>query len=165
MNESERRRWINLGELIAIAALIVSAVGVWIAWKSTRNDQPTRVVEQRQPIPLTLRGKAEADGRTLEISPVESSHALQSLSITPSRSTSTINVGSDGALDAGDIERVLGRAVKRDDGKHSLPVRIRAEYVEAGATRRTSGNYALTYRWQGGGLFGGKSLRLVSLSR
>jgi hypothetical protein len=165
MNESERRRWINLGEIIAIAALIVSAVGVWIAWKGSSNDQPTRVVEQRQPIPLTLRGKAQADGRTLEISPVESSHALQSLSITPAGSTSAINVGSDGQLDAGDIEHAVGSDVKRDDGKHRLRLRIQAEYVEAGTTRHSSGNYALTYRWQGGGLFGGKSLRLVSLSR
>src|SRR3954447_10751043 len=102
MSESpseRRRRLINLGELIALAALIVSAVGVWIAWKSTSNDKPTRVVEQRQAIPLTLRGKAESDGRTLVISPVESSHALQSLAITPSGTNSTINVDSDGALD------------------------------------------------------------------
>jgi hypothetical protein len=36
-SESERRRrlrWITLGELIAIAALIVSALGVWISYKS-----------------------------------------------------------------------------------------------------------------------------------
>ena len=34
MNEQERRerrRWITLGEIIAIAALAVSAVGVWIS--------------------------------------------------------------------------------------------------------------------------------------
>ena len=42
-----RRRWITLGELIALAALIVSALGVWIAWKSSDQDKPTRVVEQR----------------------------------------------------------------------------------------------------------------------
>jgi hypothetical protein len=165
MNESDRRRWINFGEIIAVAALIVSALGVWIAWKSSSNNQPTRVVEQRQPIPLTLRGKAQSDGRTLEIAPVEASHALQSLAITPIGSTSAINVGSDGDLDAGDIEHVLGSNVKRDDGKHSLRVRIQAEYVEAGTTRHATGTYALTYRWQGGGLFGGKSLSLVGLSR
>ena len=50
-----RRRWIALGEVIAIAALIVSALGLWLTWKSSSNDKPTRVVEQRQPIPLTLR--------------------------------------------------------------------------------------------------------------
>jgi hypothetical protein len=75
--QEPRRRWVSLGELIALAALIVSAVGVWIAWKSSSEDKTTRVVEQRQSIPLTLRGRREDGGARLEISPVESSHALQ----------------------------------------------------------------------------------------
>ena len=48
MSETEsdrrRRRWINLGELIALAALLVSAAGVWISWKSGDHDNTTRVV-------------------------------------------------------------------------------------------------------------------------
>ena len=55
-DEQTRRRWINLGEIIAICALIVSAIGVWIAWKNSNQDRPTRVVEQRSPVPLALRG-------------------------------------------------------------------------------------------------------------
>ena len=31
--------------------------------------------------------------------------------------------------------------------------------------RHSSGDYVLTYRWEGSGLFGGHSLHLVSLSR
>src|SRR5438045_9211433 len=80
--EAKRRRLINLGELIALAALIVSGVGVWIAWKSSNNDQPTRVVEQRSAVPLALRGTPDGDGSTLTIMPADSSHALQSLRFT-----------------------------------------------------------------------------------
>ena len=47
-DEKTRRRWINLGELIALAALVISALGVWITWKNSSQDKPTRVVEQRQ---------------------------------------------------------------------------------------------------------------------
>src|SRR3954471_18042140 len=86
MNETEsqarRRRWINLGELIALAALIVSAVGVWIAWKNTNQDKPTKVVEQRSAVPLALRGTPDSDGRTLTVMPADASHALQSLRVT-----------------------------------------------------------------------------------
>ncbi len=46
-----------------------------------------------------------------------------------------------------------------------MPVRIAARYVEAGADRRGGGNYVLRYKWEGGGLFGGRSLRLVGLSK
>ena len=42
-----------------------------------------------------------------------------------------------------------------------MPVRIAARYVEMGTDRRGGGTYVLRYRWEGGGLFGGRSLRLV----
>jgi hypothetical protein len=167
MNDSEvqkRRRWISFGELIAIAALIVSALGVWIAWKSSSDDKTTRVVEQRQAIPLMLRGKPDADGHELVISPVEQSHALDSLTVTIN--TSSIRIGSDGTLRAADVESALKERDKESkDVVHSIPARIDARYVEMGTDRRGGGNYVLRYRWEGGGLFGDRSLHLVSLSR
>ena len=168
MSESEserRRRLINLGELIALAALIVSAAGVWITWKSKDDDKPTRIVEQRQSIPLTLRGKAENDGQTLDISPVEPTHALESLTLTLP-GASAIEVGSDGQLDARDVEAALkGHDKDPKDRTLSVPVRIAAHYVEAGKDHRGGGSYTLRYRWEGGGLFGGRSIHLVGLSR
>ncbi len=143
-------------------AVAISALGLWQSWKS--GDQPTTVVEQRRPIALTLRGKAENDGRTLAITPVEQSHALQSLTLKLAGAT-PINIGSDGELGANDLEHALGKGTDRDKGTHRLRMRIEADYVEAGVVRQTSGNYTLTYRWEGGGLFGGRSLRLASLAR
>jgi hypothetical protein len=163
MNETEKRRWINLGEIIAIAALIVSAVGVWIAWKSSSNDKPTKVVEQRQAIPLTLRGTAQDDGRKLVIGPVESSHALESLTIAIPGAY-PIELGSDGTLDAGTVESKLAEKDK-DKGAHSVAVRIKARYVEMGKDRSGGGAYVLRYRVEGGGILGGRTLRLVALSR
>jgi len=163
-DEKTRRRWINLGEIIALAALIVSAIGVWIAWKSSGNNGPTKVVEQRQAIPLTLRAKADRDGRELEISPVEAGHALQSLTLRISGAT-PIEIGSDGGLSAGDLESALKDRDKDVKGNRSIPVRIDARYVEMGKDRRASGSYVLRYRWEGGGLLGGRSLRLSGLSR
>lgn len=163
MNEQERRRWINLGELIALAALIVSAVGVWIAWKSSSNDQPTRVVEQRQAIPLTLRATVKDDGKTLAISPVESTHALESLNVAIPGAY-PIELGSDGELDANSVEgKLAGKNL--DKGDHSIRVRIDARYVEMGKDRESKGSYVLRYRVEGGGLLGGRSVRLTGFSR
>jgi hypothetical protein len=161
-DERTRRRWINLGEVIALAALAVSAVGVWIAWKSSADDKPTRVVEQRQSIPLTLRGKVEDDGQRIEIAPVEPGHALESLSVTIKGAK--IELGSDGTLYSRDVEAAL-KDQDKDKGTHSVPVRIAARYVEAGSDRRGGGGYVLRYRWDGGGLFGGRSLKLTGLGR
>lgn len=165
MNESEKRRWINLGELIALAALIVSAVGVWIAWKSTSEDKPTRVVEQRQPIPLTLRAVREDDGTRLNIQPVESAHALEGLIISLP-GASPISVGSDGELRASDVEGALkGHENEPRNQTLSIRARVDARYVEMGKDRKASGSYTLRYQWKSGGLFSGRSLHLVSLSR
>jgi hypothetical protein len=82
------------------------------------------------------------------------------------KGASPIEVGGDGRLSASDVESVLtGRDKERKDVTLKVPVRIDARYVEMGADRRGGGNYVLRYKWLGGGLFGGRSLRLTGLSR
>lgn len=159
-----RRRGIGFGEIIGGLALIVSGLGVWIAWESSNRDGPTRVVEQREAIPLTLRARAEDNGRKLIVEPVEPGHALQSLRLTLA-GVKVISAGSDGELDARDIEDALKVSGGERKGNHSAQVRIDARYVEAGADRSRTATYQLRYHWEGGGLFGGRSLRLDGLSR
>lgn len=159
-----RLRWVTLGEAIAIAALIVSAAGVWLSWKGGDEKGPTTVVEKRQSVPLALRGKPVDDGQTLEISPVESGHALQSLNVIVAGS-SAIDVGSDGELSASDLEKALGDKAAGGKGTHRVNVMMDARYVEAGADKTANGSYVISYRWEGGGLLGGRSLRITGMSR
>ena len=166
-SESEARkrsrlRWVTLGEAIAIAALILSGLGLWHEWNK-RDEAPNVVVEKPTAIPLALRGRVINDGRALEITPIEDSHALQSL--TDTAGGSKIEVGSDGELSAGAIENAIDDSAGKGAGRQRLSVSIVARYVEAGADKTATGSYILTYRWEGGGLFGGRSLRLVGLSR
>ena len=157
-----RMRWVTLGEAIAIAALIVSGLGLYREWK--KPDEKTTVVEkERSSIRLALRGRAGDDGRSIEISPVEASHALESLTI--AIGASKIQLGSDGVLGASEVEGALGKTDKDGKGTHSLRARITAQYVEAGADKSATGNYTFTYKWEGGGLLGGKSLRLTGMTR
>lgn len=168
MSETEaqrRRRWISFGEFVAVLALIVSALGVWVSWKSSSSDKPAQLVEQHKPVPLTLRGTVDSDGRVLTIIPADPDHALQSLTVAI-KGGSPVEVGSDGRLQASDVDSALkGHEKEAKDHVYSLPVRINAHYVESGADRYGGGNYVLRYRWEGGGLFGGRSLHLVGLSR
>jgi hypothetical protein len=165
MTEFPHKPRFPTGEIIAFAALVVSALGVWIAWESSKNDKPTRVVEQHQAIPLTLRANREDDGTRLNISPVESSHALEGLTITLP-GASPISVGSDGELSASDVEAALkGRETEPKNQTLSVQARVSANYVEMGKDRKSSGTYKLRYQWKSGGLFSGRSLHLVSLSR
>ena len=160
-----RLRWITLGEAVAIAALIVSAAGVWLAWQGTDQDKgPTKVIEERQAVPLALRAKAQEDGKSLEISPVESGHALQSLNVIVGGGTA-VDVGSSGELGASDFEQALGDKAADGKGTNRLRVRIDAKYVEAGADKSATGSYVIGYRWESGGLFGGRSLRFTGMSK
>jgi hypothetical protein len=166
MSDSEprtRRRWVSLGEIIALAALIVSALGLWITWQSSQKDGPTRIVEQKPAIPLVLRGSTGDDGKLLAVAPVEATHALDSLSVALPGG-STIETGSDGRIFARKFQGALnGSNDEKDSG--TVGVKITARYVEMGQERRASGNYLIRYHWQGGGLFGGRSLRFDGMSR
>ena len=156
-----RLRWVTLGEAIAIAALIISGLGLWHELRKP-GEKPV-VVERQVSIPLALRGRARDEGRSIEIAPVESSHALQSLSITAGGST--IELGSDGELDAEAVENALGKSPAREKGVQRIRVRVEARYVEAGTDKSATGSYIIAYRWDGGGLLGGRSLRLVGFNR
>jgi hypothetical protein len=155
-----RLRWVTLGEAIAIAALLVSGLGLW--HELNKPGEKPVVVERNSSIPLALRGRAKDEGRSLEITPIEDSHALQSLTVTAG--TSKIELGSDGELGARTLENALGKSAKDKNGVQRMRLNIAARYVEAGADKTATGSYVLAYRWEDGGLFGGRSLRLIGLS-
>ena len=160
--DSNRRRWINLGEGVAVIGLIISGLALWNSWSN--DDKPAVVIEKPTSIPLALRGRVADDGRKLDIAPIEDGHALQSMTLAMPTSGGVIEIGSDGELLARAIESALNRV---DEGKgiQRLRVRIAARYVEAGTDKRATGSYLLTLRWEGGGLFGGRSLRFVGMTK
>ena len=160
-SQAKRCRLSNLGEAIALAALIISALGLWNGW-SNRNDKPAVVVEQRRSIRLALLGKVEDNGKAMTIAPVEAGHALEALTVT-APGKAPIELGSEPKLSASAVEALLADAKERVSG--SLRVNIEARYIEAGVERRGSGHYRLDYRWVSGGLFGGHGLRLSRLTR
>ena len=161
-----RLRWLTLGELIAVIAVAISALGLWKGWHE-EGDKPVVSTPTQASVPLTLRGVVKKEGRSLLVEPVEAGHALDGATV--SFGSTKVEFAGDAQLDAGDFERAVegsdaAKGEKPGDGLHRLPLRIDARYVEAGQTRRSAANYALVYRWEEGGLFGGRSLRLVGLS-
>jgi hypothetical protein len=158
--KKSRLRWVTLGESIAIAALILSGLGLWHEWN---KREPRMALEKPASIPLALRGEVTNEGRELEISPIEGSHALQSLTITIPQSGSVIEAGSDGEVSARAIESALNDD-ERGKGKQRLRVRVSARYVEAGEDKVATGSYVISYRWKDR-LIGGPSLRLAGFSR
>ena len=158
--EQTRRRWINLGEGVAVVGLIISGLALWNSW--SKDDRPSVVVERARAIPLALRGRVESDGKQLAIVPVEPGHALDSLALAvPGKSP--IDLGSDPMLATTTIEPLLADAEHKGTG--AISVMLDARYIEAGTTRRATGRYRIAYRWVGGGLLHGPSIRFTGLTR
>ena len=157
-----RRRWITFGEIIGVAAVAISALGLWNSWRDDRSENPSPQVETKAAIPIAFRGRIESDGKSMTISPVEPGHAVESLALSVAGKPA-ISIGSDGQLSAAEVERLVGDAGK-DPKPGSLTARIEARYIEAGTLKRGGGRYRISYRWDDGGLFGGDRLRLTGLS-
>jgi hypothetical protein len=43
-----RRRWINIGELVAVAGLIIAALSLYLGWSGRREDEAARRADQAQ---------------------------------------------------------------------------------------------------------------------
>ena len=157
---STKRRWINLGEGVAVVGLVISGLALWNSW--SKDDRPAVLVEHPRAIPLALRAKVEDDGKRLAIAPVEPGHALESLTLTVAGHP-PIDLGSDPTLTAGAVEALLPDGEKK--GASAITATLDARYIEAGAERRATGRYRLAYRWVDGGLLSGHSLRLTGLTR
>jgi len=164
--KARRRRRIALGEAIGIAALLISALGLWNSWRNGDDDKPAVVIDRvPKPIPLVLRGAVSDDGKVIRLAPLESTHALDEVVITarpPAKGTATF--GSDPMLSAAMIETWLPDGGKHE-GRGTLAVDTVARYVETGETRTAKQRYRIGYAWKDGGLFGGKSVRLTAFSR
>lgn len=157
-----RKRLITLGEVIALAGLAISALALWNSWK---GDKPAVVVEQTKSIPLSLRGKVEDDGKALRLSPAENAHAIDDISVTAvAPASGSASLGGDPVLTASTVEGWLPKDGTRD-GSGAMTVAVETHYVEAGQSRTAKQRYRIAFHWTDGGLFGGKSLRLTSISR
>jgi hypothetical protein len=157
-----RRRWIGFGETIGLAAVIISALGLWNSWRSDGGEKPSPQAEARAAVPIAFRGQIENGGKSMTIAPIEPGHSLESLTITVGGKPA-ISIGGDGRLAASQVESLVGDSGK-DRKPGSLTTLIEARYIEAGRLKRGHGRYRISYRWSDGGLFGGDRLRLTSLN-
>jgi hypothetical protein len=159
-----RRRWINLGEFVAVAGLVISGLALWNSWASDQAEDKSTVVaiEKERSIPLALRGRVQDDGKALLLSPVEGSHSLDSATL--SANGRSVDIGSDGLVSARELQTLVGERPK-NQRSGAIAVDVTARYVEIGKDRRGGGRYRIRYRWDGGGLFGRDEIRLTGWSR
>jgi len=162
-----RRRWINLGEFVAVAGLIIAAVSLWLSWHDRRADEADKQAEKQ----------AEASERSLFVVKTamrgndvtiaaDDRHALGDITVTfptalgISPQTSPTQTIAEGWYKGALLKATDGGA---DAQEGKLPVLMTVNYMDGDQQRATTGIYDIVWRTKGGGLLGGRSLKVVGM--
>ena len=163
-----RRRWITLGEIVAIVGLIISALALWNSWAERRDARAIRADEQaaareaaaaeRRHIGLVA---TDAGGDALTFKGVEC--ALQSTDISfPTKLGATPrNTVLEHRIEASWVAKPLlsltDGGADRKNGR--LPVLIKSQCIGVGGPRVESAIYDVVWETEPH-LLGGRSLKL-----
>lgn len=163
-----RRRWITLGELVAIAGLMISALALWNSYADRRADQAEqrreKASETRARKLVLLTATPGHGGEQLALK--DAAHPVQSIDI---RFPADLGTPAQSALLEPRIEaawfarELLKRTDKGPDAQQGrLPVLITASYWDADRQRHDSAIYDIVWRTEGRFLRG-RTLRLEGL--
>jgi hypothetical protein len=166
-----RRRWITLGEAVAVIAVIISAATLWNSYQERKSAEAERAAaaqkETRAETALVLRARAVDDGKRLTLEAVDPEQVIQSQRVIfPSKlGVGAIETAGDARIEARWIADALkkGGAEKSKAGDMRVPVAIVSRFTTKGAVRTDAALYQLTYVREGH-LLGGSSIRLRGLS-
>lgn len=166
-----RRRWITLGEGVAVIAVLISAATLWNSYQERKSSEAERAAatsrEARAETALVLRAKAEGDGKRLSLEAVDPDQVIQNQRILfpASLGLKPIETAGDARIEADWIADALKKvdASKSSAGDLRVPVAIVSGFTSKGAVRSDAALYQLAYVREGH-LLGGSSIRLRGLS-
>ncbi len=153
MSETEqaraRRRWITLGEIVGICALVISALSYWDAHQERKATAVIRPAAVRAG-PLVLTGTVEHNGERIALKAVDADHVIQTQSVhfpTMVRADAVETTGN-ARIEAAWFEpglRAALKEVKLHGGRHRLPVVVTTTYVSGATTATDAALYDLGY--------------------
>ena len=170
-----RRRWITLGELLAVAAVLISGLTLYINWSDKQDQRADKAAESRKASAraarLVLNASVDGDDR-LTLKPADPDQLVQSqtihfpgaLGIAPVDTTGEPRIEARWFEDA--LKRARNTAHLPDDsvGDEKLPVTIFTQFVANGDTYTDSALYDIGYGIAGKWLSGHRlTLRGLSL--
>lgn len=160
-----RRRWITLAELIGVAALIVSVVGLWMSWSDRRQDQAEHASETAERSLVTFTATRDKGGAALRLADPE--HRIQQIDVTfpPSLGAESQKGLATLAIEAKWIDRPLLKATDGgpDERSGHLPVLIAATWWAGDERKVDRAIYQLDWK-TAGRLFRGRTVDLTGAS-
>ena len=171
-----RRRWLNLGELLAIVAVVISALTLWNSYRERTNTEAEHraAAEKGSKSVATIIFHVTADrgGTTLSLTPRVESQTIQSQTIIfPSGlGVSPIDTTGDARIERGWFDSELAKARKAAGAKHDqpgdarLPLLITTHFLVDGEPKVDRGMFELGYE-ASHAFLSGTTIRLKGLSR
>ena len=163
-----RRRWVTLGEVVAIAGLVISALALWSGWSERRANQQQRRVEKttetRARTAVTLSATPVDGGAALKLG--DAAHPVQSITVRfPAAlgiavQTSAVGPRIEARWFAQKLLALTDRGADAREGR--LPVIIAADYWDGDQHITDTARYDIVWKTQGR-LFQGRKLRLEAL--
>ena len=162
-----RRRWINLGEFVAVAGLLIAAVSLWMTWHDRQADEADKQADR----------KAEASERSLYVVKTsmrgndvviqpDDRHALGDISVTfPAALGVAAQTSPTQTIPESWFKSALLKATDggADSQEGKLPVLLTVNYMDGDQQRSMTGIYDIVWQTKGGGLIGGRSLKVVGM--
>lgn len=155
MKETERaasrRRWITLGEVVGILALVVSALSYWDAHQErTVAAKATAAAGPSRPAGLVLTAAVEDGGDRLALRPAGADQVIQTQTIRfPTMvAPSPVETTGNARIEASWFEpglRTALKGAKLHAGRHRLPAVIETTYLAGGTTATDRALYDVGY--------------------
>lgn len=170
-----RRRWITLGEMLAVAAVIISALTLYLNWTERSDSQAQKEAESihaaTRAATLTLGAEAAAKGARLDLKPVADDQQVlgQTIRFPAEFGIDPVETTGEARIEARWFEDSLKKARNKaglpDDsrGDERLPVVITTRFLADGDEREDVALYDIGYTIKGR-ILGGHALDLRGLS-
>lgn len=168
-----RRRWITLGEVLAVVGVLISALALWNSYAERRSNEAERQAEKAEKgsVSRTLLLRASGGGKRLTLAPRDAEQAIRSQTILfPSPLGTKVDAVVEPRIEADWVKQAvkkahdLGRKEAKGPGDARMPVAITTSFDSGGAALSETGIYDIGYKESGGGLFGGTDVELRGLS-
>lgn len=170
-----RRRWITLGEVLAVVAVLISGLTLWNSYQERSAGEAERAAskqeEKAKAKTLVLRATADKEGKRLTLSALDAEQAIQSQTLTfpAALGASAVDSVIEPRIEAKWLEAPAkkARASEGDKpaaGDRRMPVAITTNFVSGGETYSDTALYDVGYKLEGGGLLDGPDVVLRGLS-
>ncbi|MEA3051644.1 MAG: hypothetical protein QOG72_547 [Sphingomonadales bacterium] len=165
-----RRRWITLGEVLAVIGVLISGLALWNSWIERSSAEKERAAEKAQQAKVSrvVVLKASGSGKGLALAAHDPDQAIQGQTLL---FPSVFGLGAfdttEPRIEAEWVKRAVKKAHDKDEkvrGDLRLPVAITTRFIADGRSFTDTALYDVGYKETDGGLFEGSEVELKGLS-